>query len=459
MNLKFKNRIAIFNTIAVALTTALVFIVIYSVVHKTAYSHLDDDILIEKEDVFSNLNTTNNSIIINKMPEWDEAEHREVEVNPTFLQIVDAEGVVIFHSANMMKDQILYNPKIETESFFDSELNKQPIRLGQFPIKNDKNEVIGQLTIAIPQQESINILNNLILVLLIAFPIVLFIQFLASWFAASKSIEPVNELIKTASGIGDSNIGTRLSLPVRHDEIYVLTQTINDLLARIETSIVQQKQFTSNASHEIRTPLAAIRGTLEVLIRKQRDPEFYENKISEIISQVDRIDTLLEQLLQLARLESGVAISKCENVELEALIASLTHKWKESATTKNITIQIDIPKSYTMVGDRLFMEIILNNLVNNALKYGNQNGIVSIQIDANTLSINDNGMGISIAQLPYIFNRFYRTDESRSSTIKGNGLGLSIVKKLCELQNIVIDVESKEGEFTKFTLHFTGKKS
>lgn len=102
MNLRFKTRIALFNTLAVALTTALVFVVIYSVVHKTAYNHLDEDILLEKNEVFNNLDWHHNTIRVNKMPEWDEAEHNKVEVNPTFLQIVDINGTVIFHSANLL---------------------------------------------------------------------------------------------------------------------------------------------------------------------------------------------------------------------------------------------------------------------------------------------------------------------------------------------------------------------
>ena len=117
MNLKFKNRIALFNTLAVAFITALVFLVIYLVVYKTAYKHLDDDILLEKEEVFSNLDWHRDSIIIKKMPEWDEAEHNKIEVNPTFLQISDLKGHVIFRSSNLLNDQILFSPVHSREAF------------------------------------------------------------------------------------------------------------------------------------------------------------------------------------------------------------------------------------------------------------------------------------------------------------------------------------------------------
>ncbi len=456
MTLKFKNRIALFNTLAVAFTTALVFLAIYLVVYKTAYSHLDDDILLEKEEVFSNLDWHRDSIIINKMPEWDEAEHSQVEVNPTFLQVADINDKVIFRSTNLLEDQILSNPNKSQETFYNGEINRQRIRLGHFPINNESGVKIGQLTIAISQQESYTILNNLIWVLLITFPLVLIVQFVVSSLAASKAIAPVNQLIASASKIGDSNISTRLPLPEHQDELYQLTQTINELLARIETSMLQQKQFTSDASHEIRTPLSGIRGTLEVLIRKQREPQVYEEKIAATIKEVDRLDSLLEQLLQLARLDSSKA-ARTETICLAELISLSGEKWKKQAAGKNINLQLNIPEDVTVMGDQLYLELIIDNLLSNAIKYGNENGnvVASWNEASKTLSVKDDGIGISEKDLPNIFNRFYRADKSRSSAVKGNGLGLSIVKKLADLQLINLRAESQPGKGSTFMLQFS----
>ena len=457
MTLKFKNRIALFNTLAVAFTTALVFLVIYFVVSKTAFTHLDDDILLEKEEVISNLDWHRDSIIINKMPEWEEAEHNQVEVNPTFLQIADAKGIIIFRSTNLIDDQVLAGPDDNGKTSYNGVISGQRIRLGQFPIENEEGEEIGKLTIAVSQQESFNILNNLIWILFISFPIVLIVQFIASSLAASQAIEPVHQLIRSASGISDSNISTRLILPQHKDELYKLTKTINELLARIEVSMFQQKQFTSDASHEIRTPLSAIRGTLEVLIRKQREPKVYEEKVTEVISQVDRLDVLLEQLLQLARIDSGTAIARNEKIFLHELITASSERWKAQASDANIKLHLDIPKEVVVNGDKFYLEIILDNLINNAIKYGKQNGNVSISWnrEIESLSVTDDGIGISEEHLPNIFSRFYRADESRSSVVNGNGLGLSIVKKLADLQQMTLNAESHLGEGSIFTLTFT----
>jgi signal transduction histidine kinase len=284
----------------------------------------------------------------------------------------------------------------------------------------------------------------------------LLVQFIASSLAASKAIKPVHRLIQTTSGISQSNLGTRLDLPEHKDELFDLTKTINELLARIEASLQQQKQFTSDASHEIRTPLSAIRGTLEVLIRKQRDPKLYAEKITGVIGQVDRLDALLDQLLQLARIETGINNVRKETINLSQVLHTLHERWAEAASLCEISIHLQITDQAIVTGDKLFLELMLDNLVSNAIKYGKENGNVFISWDESekTLSVKDDGQGISEVDLPHIFDRFYRVDESRSSEVKGNGLGLSIVKELAGIQQIALTVNSQPGTGSTFRLQF-----
>lgn len=456
MILKFKNRIALYNTFSVAITVLCVFSCIYGVTYFTAMRHLDTDIRAEKAEIYKNLDWINNTINLKKISEWNEDEMRSNEVNPTFIQIVDKNGGLLFHSNNLKKDEFLFNPKIKNEYFFNSKLRDQHVRLGQFAITDNDGNIIGQLTIGISQQESHQVLENLLFVLYISFPILLLVQLIASWLAASKAIRPIYQLIKTTSGINHSTIATRLTLPERKDEIYQLAQTINELLERIEFGIQQQKQFTSDASHEIRTPLSAIRGTLEVLIRKKREPSFYEEKIKEVITQTDRLDNLLEQLLQLARLESGINLVKKETTLIAPIILSVIEKYRNELELKKINLDIKIDDDTKVNANKFYLEIILDNLISNAIKYGKEDGTIHIEWNKlqNALQIQDDGIGISEENIPRLFNRFYRADISRSNEIKGNGLGLSIVKKLADLQKITIVVTSKLSQGTTFTLHF-----
>ena len=131
-------------------------------------------------------------------------------------------------------------------------------------------------------------------------------------------------------------------------------------------------------------------------------------------------------------------------------------KWKKQAGEKNINLQLQIPTDVTVLGDPLYLEVILDNLFSNAIKYGKENGNVQASWNetSKALSITDDGIGIPVKDLPNIFNRFYRADESRSSAIKGNGLGLSIVKKLADLQHINLRTESQPDHGSTFRLQF-----
>lgn len=457
MKLSFKNRIALFNTIAVALTLALVFIAIYAVVSFSSYKHLDDDIRIERKEVFNKLDWKEDRINMDKMPEWEEAEHKQLEVNPTFIQIVDIHGSTIFKSANLQDDHFLFNAEIKKPIFYNSSINNQRIRQGQFPIYNENNKIIGHITIGISQQESFNVLHNLFIVLCLTYVITLAVLYLVMSFVASKAIAPVKQLIHTADAINDSNIQCRLPLPENEDEIHQLATTINELLNRLEFSILQQKQFTADASHEMRTPLSAIKGILEVLLRKDRTPEEYRLKIKEVIIQTDRLSQLFDHLLQLARLESGIEKVREESLSLKEVVENIAKTHYSHIEKSKNTIHIEIPQNCIVRADKVMLERVLDNLILNAVKYNQPHGNIFCQWDekTNSLTIKDEGIGISPEQLPQLFNRFYRADHSRSSRIQGNGLGLSIVKKLCDLQKIKISVESIQGKGASFSLQFT----
>lgn len=456
MKLNFKKRIATYNLIAIATIMAFAFFAIYAVVYYTSYKHLDDDITTEKTEVFSNLDWDDDAIIMNKMPEWEEEEHKQVEVNPTFIQIVDLKGKTVFKSANLQENHFLFNPKNKKTVFYNATINNKKIRQGQFPVINDNNKIIGQLTIGVSQQESYNVLHNLLIVLIATYIFIISILYFIMIFVVSKAIAPIHQLIDSASQINYININSRLPLPENEDEIHQLATTINELLSRLETSFYQQKQFTSDASHEMQTPLTAIKGIVEVLLRKPRTAEKYEEKMREVLLQTNRLSQLHDQLLQLAQLESSVLLAKKEKVFLEVIIQKSIKSYDTLIKNNNIQIHNSIPSDVIVWTDTLLLEMILDNLLSNAIKYNKKEGTIFFTWNASTktLSVTDEGIGIDADQLPLLFNRFYRADDSRSSKIPGNGLGLSITKRLCDSQNIIITVRSVKSKGTTFQLQF-----
>lgn len=457
MTLSFKNRIALFTALAAALTIGLVFLMVYGVVYFSAYNHLDEDIYQEKEEVLNNLRLKGDSIIIESLPEWDEKEHQQTEVNPVFLQVVDKNGKLLFRSSNLRESILLFNPATDQDAFFNSHIENQRVRQGQFPILNEQNSLIGHLSVGLSSQESSIVLHNLRNTLWAAFPALLLVLFWATSFAASKGIAPVQQLIKAASVIDENHISNKLPLPETKDEIHQLAAAFNELLQRIDKSIQREKQFTADASHEIRTPLTAIRGTLEVLIRKQREQAQYQEKISQVIREVDRLHAMLDQLLQLARLEGGHTSVHEIPVQINALLASAADKWQLRLAEKNMALHFDIPPSEVVTTDPDLLGVVVDNIIGNAIKYGRNGGRIDCLWEAGSRSlvIRDDGPGIPPEQLPYVFDRFYRTDDSRSSSVPGTGLGLAIAKKMSDLLNIRLTANNAKGTGAEFILRFT----
>jgi signal transduction histidine kinase len=437
--------------------TFLVFTVIYSVVHIMVYRHLDSEITSEGEEVLMNIRWKNDSLILNLLSENLEREHQQAEVSPTFLQVVDARGRLAFSSDNLLNDHLLFADSLTQPEFFSIVFKGKLIRQGQFPIINEQGKVLGQVDIGLPQGESTLVLDNLGIILCIAFPLMLLVLYFATYWAASRGIAPVIKLIRATGKIGDRNIHTRISLPGYQDEIFLLASTLNDLLARIEVSLNREKQITADISHELRTPVTSIRGMLEVLTRKTREPAQYEEKIKQVLLEVESLNRIIDQMLQLSRIDAGNLQIVKSSVYLARVIYGIKERWQQRMIERNIVLKVDIPKEVTVLADNGFLEIIIENLIGNAVKYGMENDPVICGWNSalQTLSITNNGTIIPKEQLPYLFNRFYRTDDSRSSQVQGHGLGLSIAKNLADLQQITIGVTSEQGKGTTFTLDFS----
>jgi signal transduction histidine kinase len=293
---------------------------------------------------------------------------------------------------------------------------------------------------------------------LISIPLILFVLFLIARFFAGRSIKPVRTIIETSSQITKDNLKSRIPLPQNKDELYILSENINNLLNRIENAVDREKQFTSDASHELRTPLAVIKGTMEVLIRKSRNQNEYEEKIRFCISEVDRLNHIVDQLLLLARFENQKQNIKQESIYLNALILDNLTRFSEKTERKKLKIKADFTDDYYIQSDNYLVSIIFSNLISNAIKYSNDKGEILLKLDKTPteiiFTISDYGVGILEQDLNKIFNSFYRSDVSNHPEIKGTGLGLSIVKRLCDILNFNIEVFSKINKGTEIKLSF-----
>lgn len=449
------NRIALNYLLLTAVLILIIFIAVYGEVYNTVYKHLDEDLDIEASELQHSILIIDDSILIANKLEWKEAEHKQIEVNPTFMQVMDTAGNIILKTGNLMDQSLQLKKDTKEIIYLNTRLSNSSIRQLQKPVFDNKGKIEGYIVLAIPLEDSEIVLENLFRILIASFPIILIILFFSTRIIAQKNVSPIEDIIKTSELITRENLNERIVLPQNEDELYRLVVTINSLLDRLEDTLIREKQFTSDASHELRTPLATIRGTLEVLIRKPRSIDLYEEKINYCIREVDHITELIEQLLLLARYDAGKIKPKIVFFNVEEIIDVLLLRYNMQIQIKNMKVHKEISTENQVKCDPSLLEIIFGNVIENSIKYSPNNTLLQIKIekiDKNILvEFSDDGYGMSEEQIKKVFDRFYRGDDSRNHTIKGLGLGLSIVKKLSELLNLEVKVESIQQKGTKIS--------
>lgn len=456
--LSFKNRIALNYIITTGLLILAVFSVIYSIVKHTVYSDIDENIKAEIRNHLEEIKVEGNKIILIDKEEWNEREHNTVDVNPVFVEFLDLNKKIIEKAPNLKSQTLEFNDSVEDYELFDTKMGDHALRQIQVAL-HVKNKKIGYIIVAMSLADSKSVLNNLFDIMCLSFLAILILLFFIARFFAGRSIKPINAIINTSESITKDNLKTRIPLPKTRDELYTLSKTINHLLIRIEDAIEREKQFTSDASHELRTPLTVIKGTLEVLIRKPRDNKEYEEKINYCIKEVDHLNTLVDQLLLMARYENQKQHIQTESVYLNALILDVLTLNAEKIKTKKLDIKFDAQRDFYVKSDNFLVITILRNLLSNAIKYTNDTGEVSIllseQNNKTVCKISDNGIGIEKTDLESVFSPFFRSGSTEHPEIKGTGLGLSIVKRITELLQVEFKIESKIGEGTTVILIFS----
>ena len=448
MKLNFKERLASLYLISTATIIGLLLLFIIFTIRQNVFRQLDQYLITEANKHQGDIIIDNDTILLNENA-WMEREHQMLEINPVFVEIVDNNGKVIEKSPNL-KNKKLQFFKHKNKILTSYRLDSIPIRQYQIQIiKNGKN--YGYLIVGMSHQNARWIMRKLKRTLLIAFPIVLFILFFWARYIAGKSIKPVKDITETANLINQSNLKERIKLPEHKDELYLLAETINQLLDRIEKAIEREKQFTSDAAHELKTPLQVMKGNVEVLLRKPRKIEEYQKKMENCIKEIDRMSHLVDQLLLLARFESQQKAIDMKTVSLDEIIEQVIQKKLTQIKNKNIRFKFEIAQLGTVKTDAYLLHIILENIISNAIKYAPENGQIRIILENNNIRIGNSGQHIPKEELDKIFKRFYRFNPMDNPQIKGTGLGLSIVKRLCELLKIDLKVKSDDN-WTEFSL-------
>jgi heavy metal sensor kinase len=295
-------------------------------------------------------------------------------------------------------------------------------------------------------------LRELLLALLLAGPLALAAAVGGGYFLAGRALAPVDLLRRRTREITADRLDQRLPVPNPGDELGLLAQTINDMIARLERSFAEVRRFTADASHELRTPLTAIRTEAEVALgRGVAGPE-QRQLLGSILEECERLSRLTDQLLALAREDAGVSPPASETVDLAALLNGVTETMRALADARGVRLVANADGPLVVPGDETRLRLVLYNLLDNALKHTPPGGLVEARAERReagaVVTVQDTGEGIPPEHLPRVFDRFYRVDKARSRAQGGTGLGLSIVKSAVEAHGGTVELNSAPGQGT-----------
>jgi len=442
-------NVLLFLIMLLAVNAMFIFVTVYIL-----HSGIDKRLSHEMDNVIATINVTGTDISIIDFSELNEHDFNTISDVSWLLQIYDTDGNVLITSNNLNEfGSIPLELEITGSEFVFSDMNvgEDRLRMGYTSLYNEKGEQVAILQLATFENELWFIRNKMIVFNLFLIPVIIIIVIVTSVFIAKKSFAPVNKIIETAETISAGNLNTRIDYKAKpEDELGRLRDTLNQLFDRIEVNINQLSQFTDHAAHQMMNPLTAVKTELEYILKKERSADEYKEALNKLLIQTDQMIKIVRTLLMISKQDNNNDVSHSvfnfSNLIQNIIVSEFA---KES-------IQSSIEKEVYVRGNTDKFHIIVENLVDNAIKYSNDDKDVSVTLSKNdavaNLIVKDNGIGISDIDKEKVFDRFYRSEKAEKLGIKGYGLGLSLVKLLIEEAGGKISIEDNDPSGTIFTV-------
>jgi len=377
------------------------------------------------------------------------------------VSIFDNQGRYVASSKSISQSvqlpQRILDPVLTARSRFDfvrAEIpGGKPDRLRALTIPVTVNGQVAYIVqVGTPLSSLSSALKELKIILFLLLPISIVLSGTAGAFLAKITLQPVKRIINTIHQITAENLRMRIAVPASKDEIRRLADTFNEMLERLEQAFVSQQQFFEDLSHELKTPLAVLKGELEVTLKRMRSTWEYEATLTSSLEEINRIIRIVEDLLLLAKFDSNLVTLETSRLDVTCLVGEVVEGIGILAGQKNIRIRFSGRAAVIVHGDKEKLKRLFLNLLDNAVKYTQSGGTVSVQVEEvkpwAQISVADTGRGIPEEEIPKIFERFYRPGKSRS--LGGFGLGLSIVRSIAEAHKGKIDVKSSVGKGSTF---------
>jgi heavy metal sensor kinase len=391
----------------------------------------------------------------------EEAEE-EIPLKPgdEFVQIFTLDGTSVASSQSLKNHHLPFRPdlaqpgppKFETISTFP---DGSTALLGGTTINVKGQSYFVAIAASLSNVRSIQ--RRLLGTLLLSIPIAILLALVGGAVLANRAIEPLDRVTGTAQRISADHLGERIELARGDVELQRLAEAFNQMLQRLDQSFKQIRQFTADASHELRTPVAILMGETELAVNDLLDHEECKAALRSRREELQRMAQIVDDLLVLSQFDHGEQTLQVKPLDFSDLVIEVCEQQRKQAKSKGVTLELTETVPVNIEGDSSRLRQMVRNVLDNAIKYTPAGGRVTVELDHSNgnefrLSISDTGIGIPVAALPHIFDRFYRVDQARTRGEGGSGLGLSIVKQIIEAHGGRVSVESDIGMGTVMTL-------
>ena len=393
-------------------------------------------------------------------------DYPDIELKGILIEVYDSSRSIIFISSLSEAERLPI-----TEEMWNKALRRE-ISLITIPALNDdtslriltkpvfnRNKLVYLIQVGSSMHDIDNTLENLLLLNLIFIPTTTILIGGGGWFLTRRALRPLDAVIKASHRISSGNFQHRIEISETSSEIRDLTRAFNQMTERLEASFQQIQNFSENASHELRIPLSILRGQTELSLKKFRSEEEYRKILESNLEEILRMEKIVERLLFLSKADRGeIELNRVE-VDGNSLLSGVYEQFQIHTQEKNIHLTLDTDGPALIKGDEILLRELLLNLLQNALTYTPKFGEIILSLSREEeqilISVADTGCGIPEDEIPYIFDRFYQVDKSRSS--QGHGLGLSLCKWIVESHQGRITVESTVGKGSRFTVYLPAK--
>lgn len=458
-----KAKITLWFSALIAFICITMFVLLFVI--STSVLHRD-----VKEDLQEIVNANSQEIEFFTPEQYNEREFGDqfviynngyLEIDDDFLDEYDGVYTALFDSqGNLLYGQLIngapliYNGEIQTfksqgEKYYAYCLELEGQGLNGLMLQGVVNENANKT--------ALTRISNLYLLVL---PFLAVIAIVGGYLLAKKSLQPVNEISKSAEKITDGDdLSQRIQLKEGRDELHSLADTFNKMFARLEKSFEDEKQFTSDISHELRTPVTTALAQSELALEEDCTPEEYRQALEVIQRQCLRMKSILDEMLSFSRLERTEHLSQTEKINFSDLVSCICEE-QALRREKNISLKWQINENIFISGNYNLLVSMVENLITNAYRYGKENGHIDVKLlnenSVTRLTVSDDGVGIAPEIQDKIFNRFFRGDSSRTSgdSRYGLGLGLPMARRIAELHNGSLSLEKSDSSGSTFAFVF-----